>query len=130
MLNRSNLNHSSRINEYWITRWWINEYWINRRRKNERQMRFDVDDKIWVKKEKFFTKVKWSYDSKFISTRDYIKWQILLRYAFSLIERSGFLVSKRRCLEIEKSNSTRFWKKVINDTIQSFKNHDFEKLII
>jgi hypothetical protein len=92
VLNRSNLNHSSRISEYWITRWWIKEYWINRRRENERQMRLDADDKTWEEKEKFFTKVRWSSDSKFISTHDYIKWQILLRYAFSLIGRSGFLV--------------------------------------
>jgi hypothetical protein len=92
VLNRSNLNHSSRISEYWIIRWWIKEYWINRRRENERQMRLDADDKTWKEKKKFFTKVKWSSDSKFISTHDYIEWQILLRYAFSLIGRSGFLV--------------------------------------
>ncbi len=55
-------------------------------------MRLDADDKKSIEKEKFFTKVRWSSDSKIISTRDYLEWQILLRYAFSLIGRSGFLV--------------------------------------
>ncbi len=89
---------SCRIIRSWITRccvieYWIARCWITRCSRDERQIRLDVDDKTWVKKEKFSTKVRWSSDTKFVSTRDYLEWQILLRYAFPLIGRSGFLVS-------------------------------------
>ncbi len=86
-----------RITRSWITRccvieYWIARCWITRCSKNERQIKLDADDKTWVEKEKFSTKIRWSSDTKFVSTRDYLEWQILLRYAFSLIGRSGFLV--------------------------------------
>jgi hypothetical protein len=99
---------SCRITQSWITRccvieYWIARCWITRCSRDERQTRLDADDKTWVEKEKFSTKVRWSSDTKFVSTRDYLEWQILLRYAFSLTGRSGFLVFMRRMITTSRS---------------------------
>ncbi len=39
-------------------------------------------------------------------------------------------ISKLKCFKMKKSNFEKFWKENVNDTIQNFKDHDFEKSII